>query len=89
MLTPGQIAELRSGSNCCGCDPVHGPLYLVRILPNTYKRVQELTALMEVHGILWQHSGRDDGRRLECLMTTHPEWFVELERKIEDANRPR
>lgn len=89
-LTPGQISELRGdknvrGSVLAGVIPV--PLYLVSVQYLTFERAQILTnAKAMPPGMVWYLASANPTR--VQLHTTQPEWFVELEDRIEDARRP-
>jgi hypothetical protein len=89
-LTPQQIADLKADRNVRG--QIGGAnLYQVAVRLDTFERAQVLTNLGELNGahedVLWYWFGGDAARVL--LMTNKPEWFVELEGKMEDARRPR
>jgi hypothetical protein len=66
-------------------------LYQVVIKVDTFERAQVLTNLDEldhVHeDVTWLFHSGDPARIV--LLTDKPEWFVDLERKLEDARRPR
>lgn len=89
MLTPYQIAELKSTKNVRGTIG-RAKLYQVVIKTDTFERAQVLTNLDEldhVHAdVMWLFHSADPSRVV--LLTDKPEWFVDLERKIEDARRP-
>lgn len=95
MLTPGQIADLRSDKNVRG--QIGGTiLYQVMVRFETFERAQVLTNLGElalgtstgVEGanVLWFYVG-SSGQHVS-LTTNKPEWFADLEGKIDDARRP-
>ncbi len=85
MLTPQQIADLRSPKNVRGGKPGR-VLYAVAVKWLTFERAQELAHLNECPAVWYYSAG--DGQRAQ-LLTDTPEWFVELEGKIDDARRPR
>jgi len=84
-LTPQQIADLKLPINVRG-GKLGGALYAVSVAFVTFERVQILTSLGEVD-VVWYYAS-SDGARVH-LLTDQPEWFVELEGKILDAQRPR
>lgn len=85
-LTPGQVAELRSAPNVRGQTLESGEwqaLFLVVVSYDTLKRAQELTLLGRVP--TWSLVTASPAR---CeVYTTAPEWFVELEDKINESRR--
>lgn len=90
MLTPQQLADLRTDKNVRG--QIGGAiLYQVSVRFETFERAQVLTNLGELNGagadVLW-YALSSSGQQVS-LITNRPEWFVELERKIDDARRPR
>jgi len=84
MLTPQQIADLRSDKNVRGGKPGR-VLYAVSVKWYTFERAQQLTNRNECP-VVWYYS-TSDGQRAS-LLTDKPEWFVELEWKMDDARRP-
>ena len=86
MLTPQQIADLRSPSNIRGNSPA-GPLWHVTVALVAFERMQVLTDLAELSEILWYYLSTT-GPRVD-LMTNRPEFFAELEHKILEAQHGR
>ena len=89
-LTPQQVADLRADKNVRG--QIGGAvLYQVLVRFETFERVQVLTNLGELSGagadVMW-YCMSSSGQQVN-LLTTKPEWFAELEWRIEDARRPR
>lgn len=84
-LTPGQVEELRSAKYIRGRDAA-GVIYGVSVTLIAFERAQELTALGAVDATWYVVSTAPN--RVE-IHTSHPEWFAELEEKIDDARRQR
>lgn len=85
-LSPGQVADLRAPKNARG--QVGGAvLYSVVVEMSTFERAQVLTTEGAVQPELSWYVASYSPNRME-LHTTHPEWFAELEEKINAARRP-
>lgn len=91
MLTPQQIADLRAPANVRGKVGA-AVLFLVSVKQETFERVQVLSATLAPGelDVVWYYVGSSNahGQRVS-LHTDRPEWFMDLEGKIEDARRPR
>jgi hypothetical protein len=86
-LTPGQVAELRASKNVRGQTLESGEwqaMFQVSISYDCLTRAQELTLLGRVPSwnLVQAMPSRCD------VHTTAPEWFVELEEKINESRRP-
>lgn len=90
MLTPGQIAELRSDIRVRGTMWVDGglhPAYTIRIGNATMERVQVLANARAVPQHVSWFAVMMAPDRVE-IYTTAPEWFAEIEEQINAARRP-
>ncbi len=84
-LTPGQVERLRDSKNVRGRD-ANGTIYVVAVTLQAFERAQELTAIGAVEATWYVVSTAPN--RVE-IHTSHPEWFAELEEKIDDVRRQR
>jgi hypothetical protein len=81
-LTPAHVAALRAVENVRGQIGV-AVLYAAAVKHATFARAQELTALGDATDVVWYFTGGDAAR--VTLVTNWPEWFAELELRIEEA----
>lgn len=88
-LTPGQVSELRSAENVRGSVVVLNesrPVFRVAITFAAFERAQVLTHAQALPPSLMWYVASSNPSRVE-LITTHPEWFAELEEMIDAARR--
>ena len=84
-LTPGQVADLKSAKNIRGRIGSE-VLYALLVRFETLERVQQLADLGEGPPGSWYTTGGDTARA--TIATSSPEWWVELEEKIDALRRP-
>ena len=87
IITPDQIAMLRSPEKVRGA--LSGTiLYGVGVSQQAYSRVCALTAICAIPETLVWYTAGSTTNRFE-LHTNQPEFFIELEQRIDDARRQR